>query len=187
MKRTTIILTITLILLAVMITSGLAETVTVAITGGTLGVTAADVTLSGVVLDGTDTTATSPFGDNTWNGVDARGTGVGWNLTIDATDFNTGGSPNRTIDISEADQNYKIMLTADHIIPLAGNTNPVSQVTSLTDIPTTGSGTLKFLSAAVDTGMGSYNLQPNFELEIPAETYAGTYTSTITVTAVSGP
>jgi len=35
--------------------------------------------------------------------------------------------------------------------------------------------------------MGSYTLNPNFELEVPAETLVGNYSSTITVSAVSGP
>jgi hypothetical protein len=37
--------------------------------------------------------------------------------------------------------------------------------------------------------MGTYAINPNFELEVPAETYVGTgtYTATITISAVSGP
>ena len=69
------------------------------------------------------------------------------------------------------------------------NTKPTSQVTTLAAIPEAPAAALKFASAAVDTGMGTYAINPNFELEVPAETYVGTgtYTSTITVSAVSGP
>ncbi len=68
-----------------------------------------------------------------------------------------------------------------------GNTKPTSSVTSLTNIPETGGSALKFASAAVDAGMGTYTIKPNFELEVPAETFAGTYTATFTVAIVSGP
>ena len=64
---------------------------------------------------------------------------------------------------------------------------PTTAVASLTAIPTRGGTALKYLSAAVDTGMGTYDIKPNFELEIPAETLAGTFTSTFTVAIVSGP
>lgn len=160
---------------------------TVTITGGSLSVNMANVTLSGVTLDGTDKTSTSASGSNSWSAQDSRGTGVGWNLTIAATDFSDGAS--KTIDISAADQEFKIQLLDANITVIAGNTKPVSQVTSLTAIPESPAAALKFASAAIDTGMGSYAIAPNFELEIPAETYVGlgTFTSTITVTAVSGP
>lgn len=39
-----------------------------------------------------------------------------------------------------------------------------------------------FVGAAADEGMGSYYLEPEFELVVPAETYSGVYRSTLTVT-----
>ena len=172
-------------LLAVSAMAVAAETGTVTITGGTLSVTAANVTLSGVTLDGTDKLSTSASGANSWSASDARGTGAGWNLTIGATDFTDG--VDKTIDIAQADSEFKIQLLDANVTVTAGNTKPVSAATTLSVIPDTGS--LKFLSAATDAGMGSYEIAPNFELEIPAETYvgSGTYTSTITVTAATGP
>ena len=179
----------TLVLLVATAIAASAETATVTISGGSLSVTPANVTLSAVTLDGTDQTSTSASGANTWTAADARGTGVGWNLTIVSTAFTSPSSPSRTIDIAQADQEFKIQLLDNNITTTAGNTKPTSTVTSLTAIPKSPAAALKFLSAAVDTGMGTYSLQPNFELEIPAETYVGTgtYTATVTITAVSGP
>lgn len=150
---------------------------------------AANVTLSAVTLDGTDKTATSASGSNAWSAQDSRGTGVGWNLTIDSTDFTDGGTPLRTIDISAADQEFKVQLLDANIAVTAGNTKPTSSATALTLIPTAPAAALKFASAAVNAGMGSYTLNPNFELEVPAETFVGTgtYTATITVTSVTAP
>jgi hypothetical protein len=42
-------------------------------------------------------------------------------------------------------------------------------------------------SAAVDTGMGAYDLTPTFQLLVPAGTYAGAYTATFTVSILSSP
>ena len=187
MKIKTLSISVSLILLLVSVTAVLAETGSVTISGGSLSVSPANITLSAVTLDGTDQTSTSASGTNSWSAIDARGTGAGWNLTIDSTDFSDGGT--KTIDISASDQEFKIQLLDGNITETAGNTKPTSSVTSLTAIPTTGGSALKFLSAATNAGMGTYAISPNFELEIPAETFVGlgTYTATITISAVSGP
>ncbi|MCL5428500.1 MAG: WxL domain-containing protein [Chloroflexi bacterium] len=166
-----------------------AETGTVTITGGTLTTTPANVNLGAVTLNGLNQIATSAAASNNWSAKDARGTGAGWNLTIVATDFTDGGTPLRTINISAANQEFKIQLLDANIAITAGNTKPTSAVTVLTVIPESPAAALKFVSAALNTGMGTYALNPNFELEIPAETYVGTgtYTATITISAVTGP
>ena len=89
-----------------------------------------------------------------------------------------------TIDISVADQQFGIALLDADIGVTAGNTQPVQTSGSLQDI---GDNTLKFLTAPVDTGMGSYTLDPDLTLEVRSEVYAAAYTSTITVTINSGP
>lgn len=168
--------------LALMAAVAFAESASVTITGGSLTSTPANVTLSGVTLDGTDQTATSTA--DSWQIVDARGTGAGYCLTIDSTDFSDGS---HTIDISQTDQEFKIqILDVDTVCNVGDCTNmPASQVSTQTAI-TTNPTTLNILSAATDEGMGDYNYDPDFELEVRAETYAGSYTATITITANSG-
>lgn len=90
----------------------------------------------------------------------------------------------QTIDISVADQQFQMQLADVDITVTAGNTKPTSSVTSLTDI---ADSTLTFMSAATDEGMGSFAMDPDFDLEVRAETYKGTYTATLTVAAISGP
>lgn len=184
MKMKLLGISLVIAMLTLSVISVAAETGTITITGGSLSETIANVTMSGITLDGTDQLSTSASGANSWSATDARGTGAGWNLTILATDF-TGGDPLRTIDISTATSEFKIQLLDANVTVTAGNTKPVSQVTTLTPIPEITA--LKFLSAASDTGMGTYGIAPNFELEVEASVYAETYTSTITVTAVTGP
>ena len=173
-----------LTLLAITAVVVYAETASVTIIGGVLSMTPADVTLSGVTLNGTDQLSTSAAGTNNWSASDGRGTGAGWNLTIDSTDFADG---TKTIDISSADREFKIQLLDANIGVTAGNSPPTSSATSLTAIPEGPAPALKFASAALNQGMGSYTINPNFELEVPAEILAGSYAATITISAVSGP
>jgi len=189
MKKRIVAIIVAVTLLSVTAVAVYAETGSVTIAGGSLSVTAANVSLSGVTLDGSDQVSTSASGSNSWSASDARGTGAGWNLTIDATDFSDGDTTPKIIDISSADQEFKIQLLDSNIAVTEGNAKPTSSVASLTAIPESPAAALKFASAALNAGMGSYTLNPNFELEIPAETYVGlgTYTSTITVSIVSGP
>ncbi len=189
MKRRILAVIAVLGLLAGAAVAVYAETGTVTVAGGALSVTTANVTLSGVTLTGADLTSTSASASNNWTGTDARGTGAGWNMTIDSTDFTDGGTPLRTIDISAVVSKFRMQLTAGNIGVTAGNAAPTTQVAALTDIPEAPAAALKFVSAAVDAGMGSYTMNPNFDLGVPAETFVGTgtYTATITLTTVSAP
>lgn len=261
-----------------------AEDADVTITGGSLTVTGADAALNGVTLNGTDQTSTATTaGDNDWTAVDARGTGVGWNITIDATDFEidetqtlyngaTGGTFDLTfsgqtasaiaynanaatmttaleglsnitdvtvtgagtsgdpwiitfndpggqevaeittddtnlvggtstiattqagaealkvMNITGTDGEFLIRIDDADTVITAGNTAPVSQVDgAYTAVPETPAAALKVMSAAVNTGMGDYTLKPTYQLEVPAESYAGTFVSVMTITGVSGP
>jgi hypothetical protein len=159
-----------------------AETGSVTITGGSLTSDADDVALAEVTLDGTDTTGTSTSDE--WDITDARGTGAGYCVTIDATDWSDGS---HTLDISESDEEFNITILDGGTTTVAGDdTNkPASQVSTQTAI-TTNPATLNIMSAGTDEGMGHYTYEPDFEQEVPAETYAGSYTTTITVTANSG-
>ena len=89
-----------------------------------------------------------------------------------------------TIDISVADQQFGITLVDADVAVVAGNTQPVQTSGSLQDI---ADSTVKFLTAPTDTGMGDYTLDPDLTLEVRAEVRPATYTSTITVSIVSGP
>ena len=172
-------------LLAAMAATVYAETATVTVSSDSLSVYPANVALSTVVLDGSDKISTSPYTSNAWVAEDARGTGAGWNVTIEATDFSDGGT--NTIDISEPDQEFKIQIEDANITVVYGNTKPTSSVTSMTAIPTAGGTPLKIVTAALNAGMGRYNIPPAFELEVRAETVAAVYTSTITVAINTGP
>jgi hypothetical protein len=124
-------------------------------------------------LDGTDQTVTyaPAFGL-----VDARGSGAGWNLTMSATTFSDGSGHT---------------LAAGAIASVAAGCHSGSTCTAPTNsvsMPLTLSTTAaKFFSSAANTGLGKVDVTPTIDVAIPGNAYAGTYTSTVTVAAVSGP
>lgn len=152
----------------------LADTITVVVGGGSLSMSSGgNQTIGAVTLDGTDKTSTGSMG--TLSVTDARGSGAGWNVTTSATDFFKSGDPSKTISKSGF-----IVPSIPGVSTISGNTAPTSFSGNL------GTG-FKLLSAALNQGMGSYETSPSLELAIPAETFIGTYDSTLTVTVTSGP
>ncbi len=45
----------------------------------------------------------------------------------------------------------------------------------------------KFFNAAALTGLGKLDVTPTIAVSIPGSSYAGTYTSTVTLAATTGP
>lgn len=182
MKRLIVILSVMALVLSTAV-AAYAENATVNITAGSLAVGAAGISLSGATLSGgTSKTSTSAFDANNWTASDSTGSGSGWNLTVKSTDFTNAD----TKTISTAD-NFKIQLTEPHIVLTDGNAKPTTSVSALTAIPISSGSALKFASAASTEGMGSYTINPNFALNVPAQTYAGAYTATVTVAIVTAP
>jgi hypothetical protein len=46
---------------------------------------------------------------------------------------------------------------------------------------------ITFFNATADSGMGDFTVTPTYRVTIPANTYAGEYSSTITITVATGP
>ncbi len=124
-------------------------------------------------LDGTDQTVSyAPL----LGVIDARGTGGGWNLTVSATTFSDGSG--HTL----APGSVASVTTACH----AGST--CTAATNSTSYPITIGGTAsKFFSSAANTGLGKIDVTPTINVAIPGNAYAGTYTSTVTIAAATGP
>ena len=123
-------------------------------------------------MTGYDQTTTGGLG--TIDISDARGTGAGWNLIVQAGDFvNTDGS-GAFIPAAGFAIDGTPTVTA-----VAGNTKPEA-FTGPLDSP------LLLLAAGAHTGMGRYQTDPALSLIVPADTIAGTYETTITLTITSG-
>jgi hypothetical protein len=174
--RITLALTVTVVAL-VAATAALAGTLTpTATVSGTAGISLnlpSNPTITDT-LDGTDQTASyAPI----LGVVDARGNGSGWNLQISATVFSDGaGHTLAQGQVASVSQGCK-----------AGSTCTVATSSGITYPLTIGTVAAKFFNAALNTGLGKVDVTPTINVAIPGNAYAGTYTSTVTLAAATGP
>lgn len=173
---------------------------TITLTGGSLSIVIDNMAFTGVTLTGTARTSVpSDLGDP-WVATDPTGTGSGWNLMIKATDFSDG---THTIPLDYTylgGHQYLFDMNVDDVTALDGHNQPSLGTGLAGDMPYIIAGTpdwnslsgvqtvdQKFIGADEDEGMGKYEIQPDYFLDIPAEMYAGTYTSVMYVTVTAGP
>jgi len=141
-----------------------------------LTISTASITFPNVTLNGGPQTVDGST--SAWQ-ADATGETGGWKVTVASTDFSNGSG--KTIAVS----NFDIRLLDANIVWVSGSTNkPTSTQTTFAALSGTG---LKIASAAGGAGNGVYDLTPDFRLTVPAETYAGNYTATVTVDISAGP
>ncbi len=157
-------------------------------TGATVVVNAGTLTESGpssvsataVTLNGNDQTTTYSLGLTV---TEARGSGAGWNLAITSTTFTSGPHSLST--------SASTITAAPTVACNAGSscTNPTNSITYPVGVPAgaTAPAGVKFFNAAANTGMGKFTITPTVTISIPANTFAGSYTSTVSVAVVSGP
>ena len=156
-------------------------TATATVTGaGSLALSNGSTATLTDTLDGTDQTVnyTLPL-----TLTDARGTGAGWNLTITSTTFNDGASHTLATTASSISS---VAMTC-----VAGGTctNATNSITYPTTVPAaaTAPAAVKLFNSAAASGLGRFTITPTIAVSIPGNAYAGSYSSTITVAAVSGP
>lgn len=176
---------------AAMPTAFAADTTDITLTGGELTITTPTVSdFAAVTLDGTAKSTTATLG--TWSVTDARGTGLGWNVTTQATQFAEWDST-----LNSGAGGY---VTGGKTLATGSLKMPVPSVVAdgtLSALPTILAGpytldngsAVKIASAALDAGMGKYDFTPggSLTLTVPASAYARTYRSEVTVSVVAGP
>ncbi|MGD8758997.1 MAG: hypothetical protein PVJ07_01950 [Anaerolineales bacterium] len=141
-----------------------------------LTITSAPISFPGVTLDGTDQTVNGST--SAWR-ADATGEAGGWHVTVASSDFDNGSG--KTIAVG----NMEIRLLDVNIVRVSGDVNlPVSTQTTFASL---SASALKIATAAVGEGDGVYDMTPDFRLTVPAETYVGSYTATVTVDISVGP
>ncbi|MFA6112174.1 MAG: WxL domain-containing protein [Candidatus Latescibacterota bacterium] len=167
-----------------------ADSVTQAVTGGTLTASVADLAL----VDVTSTHADQPStGTMVLAADDSTGTGAGWNVTEQVTSFAYSGTnagtaiPAANFAITSV---AAVTSSAGQVIDVTGTdlapTGPQSGnitagVTGSLDTPVT------VLRAGATYGQGTYGQGINVTLTVPAESRAGTYTGTLTTTVTAAP
>jgi opacity protein-like surface antigen len=147
--------------------------------GSPLSVSAPAGASFALTLDGTDQTPTYTLPLTV---TDPRGSGAGWNLTITSTQFDAGSSHVLATNAST--------VTGVTAACVSGSTcaSPTNSVTA-PSVPsgTTAPAAVKLYNAAANSGMGKITVTPTVAVSVPANVYAGTYTSTVTIAIVSGP
>ena len=144
--------------------------------------TPGNVTFPSATLDGGNKIVTA---SQALDIADATGSGAGWNITATSTLFKSGSytlpAGATTISSAPAPPTCDTNVTCT----VAGSTT-VSYPYSLPAGATAPTAT-KLFNAPAGTGMGDQTLTPTWTLAIPANAYAGSYTSTWTLSLVSAP
>jgi hypothetical protein len=173
---------------AVLAVSAEAATVTVSasvVAGSTLSAAGTGTPSFSLTLNGADQTSTYTLPVSV---VDARGlsTGGGWNLTVTSTQFSDGSghtfptTASTITGISPA----PTCGTGSTCTPPTNNVSyPVALPASAAPPPTA----VRYFNAATATGLGTVNVNATVLVAIPANVFAGTYSSTVTVATVAGP
>jgi hypothetical protein len=156
-------------------------TATATVTGaGSLALSNGTTASLSDTLDGTDQTVsyTVPL-----TVTDARGSGAGWNLTLTSTTFSDGAGHSLSTSASTV---ASVAMSCN-----AGGscTNPTNAISYPVTVPAaaTAPAAVKVFNSAANTGMGKFTITPTINVAIPGNSYSGSYTSTLTVAAVSGP
>ena len=162
-------------------TSGSA-TASAAITAGSLGFVSTPSTVSfSDTLNGTNQSVSA---SQAFDVGDATGSGAGWNITATSTTFTaTGGKtlPATAVTVASAPT-----VSCDGSNTCSTATNAITYPYVLPAASTAPTAT-KLWNAAAASGMGNQTVSSTFTLAIPANTYAGSYSSTWTYSLVSAP
>ena len=163
---------------------------------------AAAITVQGTVTAGVTLTATgvgSPTFNLTLNGVDqtpsyslpvsvidARGlaAGGGWNLTITSTTFNDGSG--HTFPTTASTMTAVSTACGASSTCLAP-TNAVANTNLAVPAATVAPAAVKWENAANATGLGTNTVTATVQVAVPANVFAGVYSSTVTVAIIAGP
>jgi hypothetical protein len=111
--------------------------------------------------------------------------GAGWNVTILASAFAYSGAnggtsiPAANLSITEA--RTPALVSGQAIDPTGGPQVPAAGATGTLDVAR------KTIQAEVGYGGGTYTQELAVSLVVPADSRAGTYTSSLTVTVSAGP
>jgi hypothetical protein len=156
-------------------------TATGTVSGSSLSVSTTAAPSFSANLDNGDSTPTFTVPLTTQ---DTRGTGAGWNETITSTQYSTGGAAPNTLAT-----NASSLTGVTSSCAQGSCTSPTNSVTYPLTVPagSTPPYAVKFYNAAANTGMGKFTVTPSVNVTIPANTFAGSYSSTVTLAVVSGP
>ena len=178
-------------LLGMSSTAALADTsVSASIVGVSAGLTVTSP-LAGALtatLNGADQTVYTTLSPLTVT--DLRGTGTGWHVTFQASQLTTGLTTSHTLPLDSLSL-ASISASCATSVTCTGSASGLT-----TSTPIDHGSAVTVASATSGAGMGTYTLTPGdfaghvgsqLALKVPAGAYAGSYSSTITVTIADLP
>jgi hypothetical protein len=161
-----------------------ATTASETLTAGSLGFvsTPGSVSFPGTTLDGTNKTVTLA---QAFDVGDATGSGSGWNITGTSTTF-TAAAKTLPIGATTIASGPATPTCDASVTCTQGGATTVSYPYTL-PAGTTAPTATKLYNAIANTGMGDQTVTPTWTLAVPANSFAGSYSSTWTLSLVSGP
>lgn len=151
------------------------------LTGGALSMSAVDAPAVSGTLAGTNLTLSDTFNISV---DDLSGTGAGWKLQMTSTTFTTVGG--KTL-ANTASSITGVTFAANGAGTYVNPTNSVTYGALTVPAAATAPAAVSIYNAAADSGMGKFTITPTIQVLIPANAYAGTYSSTMTLSIVAGP
>lgn len=115
--------------------------------------------------------------------LDTRLTSLGWHLQVTSTQLTAGS---RTLPVTATSLTDVGSLVCHAGAPCALPTNIIPSPVAV-PAGATAPAPVTFFNAAAATGAGAIDLTINFSVDVPQNAYAGTYSSTVTISVVSGP
>lgn len=154
------------------------NTVTQEITAGVRSASVADVTLTAVTYSHE---VQSNTGTLTLTADDSTGSDLGWNVTIESSDFTSGGNTIPAENFSITQANAPTLNVGQTVDPTNGPMVPTASPAGTLDTAR------KVIQANAGYGKGNYSQTIDVELSIPGQQLAGTYAATLTTTIAAAP
>jgi YVTN family beta-propeller protein len=116
-----------------------------------------------------------------------NGAASGWSISATSTTWTTGGGSPHTLPLTATSISGAPTVACDVVSACALATNAITYPPYVLPAGTTAPTATKLFNAAATTGTGNQTVTPTLKLSVPANMFAGTYTSTVTLTLSSGP
>jgi hypothetical protein len=159
------------------------------INGGDLTIVGTtDASTVAATLTGDDVYAAGNLGTITV--ADPRGSGIGWSVQVSSSAFTGTSGPAQGKTLPTDANGNTITVTGVDVTTSKGLGPSLGVSYANNRLIAVGASAVKVFSALADgtgKGMGTFVLSPQVRMGIPAQTFAGTYSGTVTVTLAATP